>query len=240
MSLPNVSIVTVVWNDAKGLEKTIQSVINQTYENIEFIIIDGGSTDGTLDVIKKYEDQIDYWVSEKAKGIYDAMNKGIAATTGEWINFMNAGDEFYDINVLKKVFDGIYDITDVALLYGNKITNGKLVYPLDIKKLEVGEIMACHQAMFFNKSLLKNDLYYDLRYPIYGDYELVNRIYLSGKKIKYINVTIAIFAGGGISSVVSAQKRKDKYLIVLKYYGTFGLVRALLYRFIKGIKIVCT
>ena len=101
---PLVSIVTVVFNGEKYLEQTIQSVINQTYDNVEYIIIDGGSTDGTVDIIKNYEDRIDYWISEKDKGIYDAMNKGINLASGEWINFMNAGDIFYDEKVLNTIY----------------------------------------------------------------------------------------------------------------------------------------
>ena len=101
---PLISIITVVFNGEKYLEETIQSVINQTYSNVEYIIIDGGSSDGTLDIIKKYEERIDYWVSEKDKGIYDAMNKGIDVASGEWINFMNAGDGFYADDVLDKIF----------------------------------------------------------------------------------------------------------------------------------------
>ena len=85
-----VTVVTVVFNDAEHIEETINSVINQTYDNVEYLVIDGGSTDGTLDILGKYDDQIDYWVSESDKGIYDAMNKGIDLATGEWLNFMNS------------------------------------------------------------------------------------------------------------------------------------------------------
>ena len=97
-----ISIVTVSYNAVLTIEQTILSVINQTYPNVEYIIIDGGSTDGTVDIIKKYEDKIAYWVSEPDKGIYDAMNKGVVVATGEWINFMNAGDIFTDGDVIDK------------------------------------------------------------------------------------------------------------------------------------------
>jgi len=102
--LPLITVITVVLNGEKALEETIKSVISQTYPNVEYIIIDGGSTDGTLDIIKKYEDYIDYWVSEPDKGIYDAMNKGVDLTTGQWINFINAGDRFYDEDLIEEIF----------------------------------------------------------------------------------------------------------------------------------------
>ena len=91
---PLISIITVIYNDGKKLEETILSILSQTYDNLEFIIIDGSSTDETIDIIKKYEDKIDYWISEKDSGIFDAMNKGILAAKGDYINFMNAGDFF--------------------------------------------------------------------------------------------------------------------------------------------------
>ena len=232
MNQPKVSIVTVVYNDAKGLEKTIKSVINQTYENVEFIIIDGGSTDDTVAIIKRYDDQIDYWVSEKDGGIYDAMNKGINASTGTWVNFMNAGDTFVNNEVLSNI--NFASFTDFALIYGKKIQNDKVIEPMPIKKLEVGEIHANHQSMFFNKNILGTELKYDNQYKIYGDYELVNRIYITDKKkISYINIVIADFEGGGISSQITKQKRLDKYKILYAHYGIYGFIKGIFYRIKK-------
>lgn len=229
--LPLITVITVVYNGEKYLEQTIQSVINQTYPSVE---IDGSSNDGTLDIIKKYEDYIDYWVSEKDKGIYDAMNKGIDLANGEWINFMNAGDSFVNYEVLEKI--NIESFENMALLYGKKIQKGKIIEPLPIKKLEIGEIHANHQSMFFNKELLGEDLIYNSKYKIYGDYELVNKIYLKyPRQIKFINHIIANFEDGGISSKISFQKRKEKYLILYKYYGLTGLLKGILFRAFKVI-----
>ena len=112
-----ISIVTVSYNAVLTIEQTILSVINQTYPNVEYIIIDGGSTDGTVDIIKKYEDKIAYWVSEPDKGIYDAMNKGVVVATGEWINFMNAGDIFTDGDVIDKLFHQNIIINRVGFVF---------------------------------------------------------------------------------------------------------------------------
>ena len=108
------SIITINYNNCDGLEKTIQSVINQSYQNFEFIIIDGGSTDSSVEVIKKYSNKIDYWISEPDKGIYHAMNKGIIQAHGEYLNFMNSGDLFYDNDVLKDISIKI-DLKDIII-----------------------------------------------------------------------------------------------------------------------------
>ena len=126
-----ISVVTVCYNAADTIEKTILSVLNQTYHDIEYIIIDGGSTDGTVEIIRKYADKIAYWVSEPDKGIYDAMNKGIEVATGEWINFMNAGDRFYKSDVIKLIFDNMNCYDDVDIIYGDSLEEdhyGSIVY----------------------------------------------------------------------------------------------------------------
>lgn len=226
---PKISIVTVVRNDPSGLEHTIQSVVGQTYRYIEFIVIDGASDDGTVDVIKKYSATIDYWVSEKDGGIYEAMNKGIRQATGDWVNFMNAGDTFADNGVLSAVdFSGL---SEYVLIYGNRIQEGIVGFPKHVTALEAGVIHANHQSMFFNRTVLKGELYYDTKYKIYADYELVNRIYLKfPEMLRYIDVDIADFEPGGVSSVVSTQKRRDKYGIVYRHYGLRGLFKAAMHR----------
>jgi glycosyltransferase involved in cell wall biosynthesis len=153
-----ITIVTVVLNGEKDLERTILSVINQSYENIEYIVIDGGSTDGTLDIIERYKDKIDHLIIEKDKGIYDAMNKGINIASGDWINFMNSGDIFYDKNTLLKFYKKSKKYLDVDFFYSDSfIENGKkficdktkrklihqaIIYKLKVHK-EVGNYICC-------------------------------------------------------------------------------------------------
>ena len=102
MDAPIISVITVCYNVASTIEKTMLSVLNQTYKNLEYIIIDGNSTDGTVDIIKKYAERLTFWISEPDKGIYDAMNKGIVKATGKFLIFMNAGDQFLNEKVLSK------------------------------------------------------------------------------------------------------------------------------------------
>jgi glycosyltransferase involved in cell wall biosynthesis len=226
---PLISVVTIVYNGIDEIEKTIQSIIAQDYKNFELIIIDGGSNDGTQKIIEKYINSISYYVSEKDNGVYDAMNKGIRASNGKWINFMNGGDQFYNSSVLSNIFKLNNQFDSFSLLYGYKYTDGIKVLPKNLKVLENGIIMGNHQTMFFNKKNLGDKLIYSLRFPIYGDFELVNRIYLTmgSNAFKNIEKPIAIYAGGGISSMVSFQKRKDKYLILWESYGIFHVIKGL-------------
>jgi len=216
---PLITVVTVVFNGEKFLEETILSIINQTYDNVEYLIIDGGSTDGTLDIIKKYEHAIDYWVSEKDKGIYDAMNKGIDLATGEWINFMNAGD------MLLKIPAG-YLNADADLVYGNEKNATGVQQPKPIRLIKYGEMFACHQAMFFRLS----EINHYTNYKIYADYHLVMEMFLNKKKFIYINETICLYADGGVSSVVSNTKRKEKYKSIFNGFGFVGLLKSIVYR----------
>ena len=226
-----VSVVTIVYNEVNEIEKTIESIINQDFKNFELIVIDGGSNDGTQTLIEKYKDKITYFLSEKDSGIYDAMNKGLKVCNGSWVNFMNAGDKFYNHSVLSNVFNKNTSLEQFSLVYGYKYVNGVKTLPKELEVLKKGDIMANHQSMFFNRVKIGKELIYSLKYPIYGDYELVNRIYMVfGKEsFFYHDSAIAIYAGGGISSVVSWQKRKDKFKIIFRTYGIAGVIKSLIY-----------
>jgi len=181
---PKISVITVVYSDKIGLEKTIQSVINQTYDNIEYIIIDGGSSDGTVDVIKKYEAKIDYWVSEKDNGIYDAMNKGIVLAKGKYLLFLNAGDNF----ALKELLQNIINKINALEVQPKVIYGGSNVFtedgtflsklnPLVLNKKNLNRYATrtvCHQSIFVNRDNIP--LYSD-KYRLKGElnwyYELV-------------------------------------------------------------------
>lgn len=189
---PKISVVTVCYNAASEIERTIKSVINQTYSNVEYIIIDGGSKDGTVDIIKKYADKITYWVSEPDKGIYDAMNKGIIAATGDWINFMNAGDWFYATDVLEQIA-GIAQKTSAYILYGNTIRVLKqyhfLYIPGSIEDMR-SHMVNLHQSTFTRLTFHKAYMF-DLSYRSSADYHFFYNAYFTYKaSFEHVHVTV--------------------------------------------------
>lgn len=196
-TLPKITVVTVTYNAEKCLEETIQSVINQTYPNIEYIIIDGGSKDGTIDIIKKYAAHIDYWISEPDKGIYDAMNKGIDKATGEWINFMNAGDCFVSEKTLEKVFD--QDYSEYDFIYGDRVNKDAVGLYIEKanpfflqKKAYFNWKGVCHQSTLVKRITAKK-YKYSLKYKYAGDYEMMHNIYIHNGIFKYRSIPIAIY-----------------------------------------------
>lgn len=195
-----ISIITVVFNAAKTLEETIKSVIQQSYNNWEFIIVDGGSTDGTIDLLERYESAKVLWKSEPDKGIYDAMNKGIERASGEWIYFLGGDDVFIDSNVLEKIFsDKSYE---VDYLYGNVFDKRSMKNydgEFDRKKLLKRNI--CHQAIFFKKDLFNKIGNFETRYRLFGDWEFNLRCF-SDENVKreYIDIVIANYSAGGASA----------------------------------------
>ncbi len=230
---PKISIITVSFNTVKTIEQTILSVVNQTYPNIEYIIIDGGSTDGTVDIIKKYESKIAYWVSEPDKGIYDAMNKGIEKASGEWINFMNSGDEFYNNRVLSDIFsESISNEIDVfygevAIKYQKKESYKK---PLPINQIEKGMVF-CHQSSFVRTKLYKENPY-NLTYKICADYNFFLSVYRKGGNFKYKSIVISKFLYGGFSSSSIIQLFVEKWHISGKghdIYFLYMIIRELIF-----------
>jgi glycosyltransferase involved in cell wall biosynthesis len=203
MNNPLISVVTVVYNGAATLEQTMLSVINQTHRNIEYIIIDGGSTDGTVDIIKKYEKHLAYWVSEPDKGIYDAMNKGIDKATGEWINFMNSGDTFYSNIVIADLIG--YINSNIAILYGNICFNKKAVhvFPEKITSLYflIGR-MICHQSIFARRDLFEIKSF-DIQYKTVADKEWLISMVKKKIRTKHVPVTVCNYDISGSSSDVS-------------------------------------
>lgn len=193
-----VSIVTVCLNAEREIEKTILSVINQTYSDLEYIVIDGGSTDGTKDIIRKYQHLIAYYISEPDNGIYDAMNKGIDLATGEWINFMNAGDCFVNENVITNIAPALQGGHDVV--FGNtimangrqmKLSKGKL-YPDRFPKIG-------HQSSFVKTSLMKEN-HFNTKYIISADFDFLYKMYKGGKDFLYFDMEVAIYNMDGTSS----------------------------------------
>lgn len=216
---PLVSIITVVFNAAATIERTIQSVLSQSYGNIEYIIIDGGSTDGTLDVIDKYRDRFAYFVSEPDGGIYDAMNKGIRKATGDIIGLLNA-DDWYEPGAIQSVADA-FTGDDVDIVYGGIF----LVDSRGEKRMHKrGDLEKCftgmpipHPATFVCKKAYEKYGLFDTSYRIAGDHDLVLRMYVQGARFKAMNAVTTNFSLSGISSTNHMQAALEDQEIFLKY-----------------------
>lgn len=196
-----VTVITVVYNDREGLKKTMNSIEEQTsLGNIEYIIIDGGSNDGTKDLIKN-NPLITQSISERDRGIYDAMNKGIDISTGQWIIFLNAGDAFYDKTVLAKIKDKLENVTDsINLLYG-KYSSAGIVYDQTLSVNYLIAHMINHQSILYRRDLFENKRY-DIKFRYCADYKhlLDNFHILTPHKLDFV---ISEFDNTGISSQVS-------------------------------------
>ena len=202
-----ISIVTIVYNDSTGLEKTIKSVVNQTFHDYEYIIIDGGSTDGSVDIIMRYESHIDYWVSESDKGIYNAMNKGLEHCHGEWSFFLNSGDVFCSNNVLRDIdFDGVSEQT--GAIYGrykfysryDKLLLNEVRSPFFESKKRYRGMGFSHQSVFVRTTFARR-FPFDESFRLCADYNMMMRIYEAGYSFQRIETIIAICDGRGGTSM---------------------------------------
>ena len=225
--LPKISVITGVYNGQDFLEGTIRSVMNQTYKHIEYLIIDGKSKDKTVDIIKQYDHYISDWITEQDKGLYDAMNKGLKMATGDFVLFMNAGDQFADSTVLETVFSKYDATTDV--LYGEvmmvdenrqaigtrtEITTRKLPQQLTWKSMKLGMVV-CHQAFIPRRELCPFYMVDNLS----ADIDWVIEILKKSRKNVNCGIVIADFLVGGVSKQRHRQSLKDRYNVLQKHFG---------------------
>lgn len=218
---PLISIITVVCNANETINDTIQSVVNQSYKNIEYIVVDGGSKDGTIDIIQRYENKLSNWVSEKDSGIYDAMNKGIALAHGNWVIFLNSGDSFANDDVLERVVSENRDHS-VQIIYGNtrvKDTNNSLRPPKSIHKRFFFYETLCHQSVFFKREVFEKYGYFDLKYKIIADREWLLRATMQNIRYSYVDLDICIWDAAGYSSDNISLYVKENIDLRMSYFS---------------------
>ena len=232
MTQPLLSIITICYNE-KQIERTCKSIVNQTWQNFEWIVVDGGSTDGTLDILEKYKDRINVLISEPDKGIYNAQNKGIKLAQGTYLNFMNGGDAFFNNTVLEKVFKNQEQTADVlygncCIVDGNRRCNCAYPHPLDITYWL--NYTLNHQSAFFKRDLFNKYGLYDENYKIAADKEKFVCLFTAGCSFQYLPLLIASYDLTGLSaknqvkSLEECRKINKEYLShsVQYNYTLFG------------------
>jgi glycosyltransferase involved in cell wall biosynthesis len=225
MENSKISIITVCLNCSAAVEATYRSIVSQDYINYEWVVIDGNSTDGTFEILEKYKEDIAYLCSEPDSGIYEAMNKGITQSKGEYIVFMNAGDTFHNTNTLSTVSRNF----GPDLLYGNtlKINNkGHEVstYPNTLTKEYILNYTLSHQSSYFKKDIFFKYGMYDTFYRIAGDYDLyAQMIHNEEISFKYINETLSVFKQDGISNQKKHRDRLkfEQHHLRKKYFNNY-------------------
>ncbi len=225
---PIVTVLTVVYNRKDDLAITIPSVINQTYRNIEYVVVDGGSSDGTLEVIKQYGDELSYWISEKDEGLYDAMNKALGLATGDYVWFMNAGDEIYHEDTTRMIISiagGIPDIyfgetmmideerKEVGIR--SEVTNQRLPYDLTWKSLKRGMVV-CHQSILVRRSIAPP---YILDHLYSADIDWVIKCLKKAELAQNANAILSKYLMGGFSKQHHRKSLWDRYDILKRHYG---------------------
>jgi glycosyltransferase involved in cell wall biosynthesis len=229
--MPKMSIITACFNSEKFIEDTIKSVINQTYQNIEYIFVDGGSTDRTLEIIEKYRNRVSKIISEPDKGVYDAFNKGIEAATGDVIYFLNSDDYLHDSKVIEEIAKLFYQHKTINAIYGNiKVIDEKIdCFYIVGQQLQLEDFydgkMPHHQCFFIKKNFLCSLGKFDLKYKITGDFDLVLRYFKNdSNNSMYVNRNIAVFRTGGLSSDKKTIL-KEKQEIIEKQFNKKPIVK---------------
>jgi glycosyltransferase involved in cell wall biosynthesis len=225
---PKLSIITIVYNNVQDIERTMLSVINQTYSNIEYIVIDGASNDGTLDVINKYNPRIAKLISEKDKGIYDAMNKGLNIATGDYVLFMNSGDELFAADTVSEIFttqadaDIYYGETEIINSEGESMGQRRHNAPEQFtwRGFNLGMSIS-HQAIYIKRSLIEP---YDDRYQLSADIDWIIRAAKKAKTIVNTRMYVAKYLFGGMSKKKHKQSLIERFHIMRRHYGLIPTV----------------
>jgi glycosyltransferase involved in cell wall biosynthesis len=240
------SIITITYNAEQYLERTIQSIVNQSDQDFEYIIIDGKSKDGTLKIAEKYKNRVNKLISEPDKGLYDAMNKGLKNASGVFVWFMNAGDEINDKDAVKRIFQSVTQNTDV--LYGDtyfvnndgniqglrsEITPHRLPKDLKWQDMKLG-MLVCHQAFIARKSIapfyMENNLSADVNWEI----ECLKK----AKEVKFLDFIVAKYLIGGISNKQLKRSLLDRYEVLKKHFGLLGAFSAHVRILFRGVGLI--
>ncbi len=229
---PKFTIITITFNAARWLERTVVSILSQSYPNIEYLIIDGGSKDGTVDIIKQYAPGIAYWISEPDKGLYDAMNKGLKQATGDYVWFINAGDTLQSAATVQRIAmkigkrsslpDVIYGETSIVDAEGKPLGMRRLKAPkqLSWKSFRMG-MLVCHQSFIAKRTIAPE---YDLQYRLSADYDWCIRCLKQAKSIYNTKMILSNYLEEGLSTQQRKASLKERYEVMCKYYGKFATI----------------
>lgn len=229
--LPTLSIITVTYNAEQVLETTLQSVISQTYHHIEYILIDGASKDRTLAIAEKYRDRIQLLISEPDRGLYDAMNKGIALATGEYVCFLNAGDSFHQDDTLQQMMQSIKGRELPDVLYGETALVDSKGHFLRMRRLSAPEVLTwksfrqgmlvCHQAFIARRTLMQP---YNLSYRYSADFDWCIRILKKAKTVHNTHLTLIDYLDEGMTTQNRKASLMERFRIMVHHYGLWSTV----------------
>lgn len=230
---PKFSIITVTYNAAKVLEDTVQSVLSQSYKNVEYIIVDGKSKDGTLQIIDKYRRWIHRIVCEPDKGLYDAMNKGIRLATGDYLCFLNAGDKFHDTNTLQSIVHSLKGDELPDVIYGETAivdSNGKFLHlrrlsaphKLNWKSFKKG-MLVCHQAFWAKREWAIQEPY-SLDYRFSADFDWCIRIMKRAKHLHNTHLILIDYLNEGMTTQNHKASLKERFRIMVRHYGWISTI----------------
>ncbi len=203
-----VTVITVTYNAKDALEKTMHNIDVQDYTNLEYIVVDGASLDGTISLLNSYTGKLDRWISEPDMGIYDAMNKGVAMATGDYCLFMNAGDCFAGPSVVSQA---VKNFGGADVIYGDILKDGNLKKSLSPRNCH--KMYYCHQAVFTRTSCLK-EYPFDISHRFSADFKQAKQLYLAGKTFKQTNIAIAVFDTTGISNTQRSKGLLDNIRVI--------------------------